>query len=1059
MTDPAAPSPAPAPPIAVAPVAEIDVPVGGRILVLSDLHLDRDPSPALSAAVLEVVQAIEAWTGPGVLVINGNLFDNARGPVGDGAAVLASNPRLVGACKAFAAGPGRQFLVIPGDRDPHLAWSTPAQKVLRQAMGAEVVLAVELRISTGAGARLVRVEPGHRVDPLAAFSDPCNSGETPLAQHLRADILPSILDRDGSRSEGPRWLAGIDRLDDPAAFPRFVASRLAYRQLAQRAWLLVVPVIAAFVLGLPAVIVRRAHYAIGWRVGLEVGAVAIEAIFLATLAAATIRGAWRGLAAVTLGAGGRDPNDAARAAARQLVGSGHAGLVTGHTCRPELTLLGDGFYANAGCVSEVVSEVGARFPGLGLPPVFLAHRQAAWIELEAGAELHVRLIHGRVDLPGAALLERLAADRGPDTVAAKDLRPEVVATFPRGESWPPPISDLPGRRRARRIAAAIVAIAGFATLVSSLSDPVHDRLQILQRMFPVAVPETAAALDALAGVALLILARGIRRGQRRAWAVTQVLLLAAAVLHLVKGVDVEEAVAALAVAVYLWVKRREFEAATDVPPLRRGYGTLLVVAILVVVAGTLGLELGTWVTAARDHQEIDRLSWGRALQASLERMVGVRHVTLPHAIDRFFSPAMVTASIGLALAALALLFRPVVAHRRRVPPAESVGGLDRARAIVGRHGSGTLDYFALRPDKQFFFWGDTVVAYAVYGTVCLVSPDPIGPVAEREEAWRAFRAFVDENGWALGGLGAGEEWLPIYRATGMHDLYVGDEGVVRTERFTLEGGRFKGLRQAVNRVAKYGYTISFHDPSKLEPGLRAALEEVMTKSRRGDVERGFSMTLGRVFDPADDGLLLAVVHAPPPSTSHTDSAPPADGGPAVGPPVAFCQYVPAPGIGGYSLDLMRRDDGEHPNGLIDFAVVETIKYVKDQGGSSLGLNFATMRAVLAGEAGEGVSQRVQAWLLRRMGDSMQIESLWKFNAKFDPDWQPRYAVYDAPENALATAIAVARAESFWELPVIGRWLQPSAERQAVCVATPACDTSPGPALSVGQDPGQLQHPG
>jgi lysylphosphatidylglycerol synthetase-like protein (DUF2156 family) len=190
--------------------------------------------------------------------------------------------------------------------------------------------------------------------------------------------------------------------------------------------------------------------------------------------------------------------------------------------------------------------------------------------------------------------------------------------------------------------------------------------------------------------------------------------------------------------------------------------------------------------------------------------------------------------------------------------------------------------------------------------------------------------------------------------------------------------------------------------------LRDQLKDVMTKSRRGDVERGFSMTLGRVFDETDSGLLLAVVHGPPEAA-----------------PVAFCQYVPAPGIDGYSLDLMRRDDGEHPNGLIDFAVVETIRELQRRGHQGLGLNFATMRAVLAGEAGEGMTQRVQAWVLRRMGDSMQIESLWKFNAKFDPDWQPRYAIYDAPENTLAVAIAVARAESFWELPVIGRFLVPS----------------------------------
>ena len=64
-----------------------------------------------------------------------------------------------------------------------------------------------------------------------------------------------------------------------------------------------------------------------------------------------------------------------------------------------------------------------------------------------------------------------------------------------------------------------------------------------------------------------------------------------------------------------------------------------------------------------------------------------------------------------------------------------------------------------------------------------------------------------------------------------------------------------------------------------------------------------------------------------------------------------------------------------------------------------------------------------------MGDSMQIESLWRFNAKFDPDWVPRYAVYSAPEQLLTAALAVAEAESFWELPVIGRFLKPKNGRR------------------------------
>jgi lysylphosphatidylglycerol synthetase-like protein (DUF2156 family) len=243
----------------------------------------------------------------------------------------------------------------------------------------------------------------------------------------------------------------------------------------------------------------------------------------------------------------------------------------------------------------------------------------------------------------------------------------------------------------------------------------------------------------------------------------------------------------------------------------------------------------------------------------------------------------------------------------------------------------------------------------------------------------------------------------------MRDLYIGDEGVVDVRTLSLQGGAKKGLRQAVNRIAKYGYTITFHDPADVDESLAEALRDVMTQSRRGGVERGFSMTLGRIFDPLDAGLLLAVASGPD------------------GKAVAFCQFVPAPGIGGYSLDLMRRDNGEHPNGLFDFILVRTIEHLRDEGYCRLGLNFAMMRAVLAGEAGDGMSRKVERWFLRRMSDTMQIESLWRFNAKFDPEWLPRYVVWDSAEQSLGAALAIAKAESFWELPIIGRFLVPDAD--------------------------------
>jgi lysylphosphatidylglycerol synthetase-like protein (DUF2156 family) len=64
-------------------------------------------------------------------------------------------------------------------------------------------------------------------------------------------------------------------------------------------------------------------------------------------------------------------------------------------------------------------------------------------------------------------------------------------------------------------------------------------------------------------------------------------------------------------------------------------------------------------------------------------------------------------------------------------------------------------------------------------------------------------------------------------------------------------------------------------------------------------------------------------------------------------------------------------------------------------------------------------------VLEQMSETMQIESLWHFNDKYDPQWRPRYAAYDTPEHLFAAATAVARAESVTELPFIGRLFRPA----------------------------------
>lgn len=998
----------------------LDIPLGQRVMVVSDLLLTPEATRSTTAVTTELARALDTWDGPGILIIAGNLFDltGSAPPAMAARESLDAHPELRNALCRFLAVGERRVIRQTGTHEPGCD-ADPEVLGTVAAIGVEQLGPLDLHLHTATGIRVVRVEPGEH----AYTSDTCAADTRfdPVA-----DAKPGVIGRSSAASgwralatrssEDATWLVGLNRLSDPSSLSRFVVSRTLYRRLGRYAWWLLVPFVVAVLLrvavtpwvlghlgsGLPARAIRHAHQADLVDQILVAAMVALAVLVVLALVVGLLsRRMWSILGGGALEAVQSESgaNDTARDAARRLVGRGYAGLITAATFQSELTNLGVGFYANVGATAEVVEEHRGR---LGLPPVFLHNQRVSWVELETGAELHVRMLLAHTELPSPSHLERIAT-RGRD---ARPLHPTLVASYPVGDSWPP-APDLHQAhrrtRRVRRLASAAILFAGFGDLLDAITPPLRSRLHIVLAYLPLRASVAAGALIAVAGLALVALGRGILRGQRRAWWVAVALLSGTIVLHLVAGADVEESLIAAAVLALLLTNRREFQSASDPSSLRSALIALCAVVVGITLLATASIELFIHT----GHHPHHNIPWLTAMWAVSERFVGIQTVPLPARVDRFLSPTLLTIGLALVVVTLFLISRPVVDRRLTSGRAAEF----RARDIVRRHGTSTLDYFALRSDKKWFFHRDNLVAYAVYGGVCLISPDPIGPHNEREQVWGAFRRFADSRGWVTAVMGAGEVWLPIYRESGMHNIYLGDEAVVQVQTFSLSGGHMKGLRQAHNRIKKYGYAATFHDPAHLEPALAEELGTLMRLSRQGEHERGFSMMLGRVFDPRDAGMLLTVVRGP-------------DGTAA-----AMCQFVPAPGIAGFSLDLMRRDPGDHPNGLLDFALCSTIEHLRSDGYEGLSLNFAAMRSTLSGDRGDGTMQRAERWFLKRLSNFAQIESLWRFNAKYEPEWLPRYVVFDTAEHLVPVVMAILRAESLWEIPVLGRLLAAGAEKR------------------------------
>jgi lysyl-tRNA synthetase, class II len=303
-----------------------------------------------------------------------------------------------------------------------------------------------------------------------------------------------------------------------------------------------------------------------------------------------------------------------------------------------------------------------------------------------------------------------------------------------------------------------------------------------------------------------------------------------------------------------------------------------------------------------------------------------------------------------------------------------------------------LAYFALRDDRATVAAAHTLVSYRPVGTVALAAGDPLGPREEWPQAARAFLAEAAVQGRIAAVLGCGERAARVWGKAGLATLYLGDEAVLDLERFSLEGRAVRIARQSWHRARRAGFTTMACRSGDLDPNTVAALRELSRRWRGEATERGFSMALGRLFDARDASTLVVVARD------------------AAGRPVGFLHFVPWSGDGA-SLDVMRRDRAS-PAYLSDFLIVEAARRLPELGVRRLSLNFSFLRAVIAAGAEPDVpiGLRAARWLLRRLSGPFQIETLYRFNKKFAPAWQPRYLAVETPEELPRVAVAALRAE-------------------------------------------------
>jgi len=512
-----------------------------------------------------------------------------------------------------------------------------------------------------------------------------------------------------------------------------------------------------------------------------------------------------------------------------------------------------------------------------------------------------------------------------------------------------------------KLAAVTAALAGLVNLASAVTPNIAWRNHLLLHVEPFEALKLSHAAAIPTSMLLLVTAPYLWRRRQSALRLGLVLLLGLTVIDLLKGLDVEAAAGSAAAAVVLWLGRHSFCVEHDPDTLRAALRRVPVLA----AASVFLCGLAVWIAAPESagfvtivRATVDTLLW----QAGPVEF----HDELGH-LDEAIGFTGVLTLVWCAY----LLFRPLAAPR--VFPGVEVRLA--ARELVRRHGADTLAYFKLRRDQHYLFSADrrAFLGYRVEAGVLLVSGDPVGPEAAIPSLLRELSLFAEARGLRLAALGAGERLRPLWAQVGLHSLYLGDEAVVETAAFSLEGRPIRKVRQSVTRLEKQGYLAELRQFAELSGAELAELEAVSRSWRGGEGERGFTMSLDELRRE-DHGDSLVVL-----------------GRDAQRRIRGFLHFAPSYGRAAVSLSLMRRER-ETPNGLTEFLVARGLELLRERGVEEASLNFAAFARFI--HAPQRPAERAVGRMLLAADAFFQIERLHRFNAKFFPRWEPRYLMYE-----------------------------------------------------------------
>jgi phosphatidylglycerol lysyltransferase len=457
----------------------------------------------------------------------------------------------------------------------------------------------------------------------------------------------------------------------------------------------------------------------------------------------------------------------------------------------------------------------------------------------------------------------------------------------------------------RVLPAFIILMLGIVNIVSAITPAIPGRLTLVRNLLPYNLIEISNGLVLVSGLVLVMLSVFLLQGSKRAWYAAICITGFSLLGHLFKAADFEEAILAFTAGATLWYTRSFYKLKPNPHFVSFNYLVIIYAVVAVLAYGVLGFYF-----IDKRHFGID-FRFDEAVKAVLKLifLIDDKAMAPKTSFGARFEDSIYAAGALLILFVIFSLLKPYFSKPYNTPE-----DFDTANGLLKKHGRSALDYFKTYPDKLLFFNEDRTafISFKITRHFAIVLEDP---VAENEGIKRlmieSFEVFCQENGFISAYYRVPETSLEFYKAMGKKSIPIGEEAVLNLSTFTMDGGKMKTTRSAVNRLSADGFQLKvYKHPIKL--GLLQKLEKVSEEWLQELHQKEVAFTQG-VFDTdiLKEQVILTI-------EDQEEKV------------YAFLNIIPDYAPGEATYDLIRKVT-DAPNGVLDMLLAKTFLYLKEEG--------------------------------------------------------------------------------------------------------------------------------